>query len=304
MVPDRPGVRDERPGDEPRHRARVRGTRELQVRPRRSAARHRRPQHRVVRVARARGRLPAPDHPRGHHRRDPAPPGRLHRPRLPPRRHPARRGRPAVAVLLQRLADGRVQLDPRRGGRGPDAVAPGLDDGDAVDRPRGHLGGRRRDRDHLPRRPARGPARAVRGRRGGRRIDLAEDLARHPAPAARGPVRDPDPAAHRDVAAVHRAAPVHRRRTGERDDDRAAADLPVRVREQPGWRLREGGRAERHARGVPRGVHRDLLPVHPRLEHAHEGAVATVGQRPAPPPSPTAASSPGPTGGAAASGGR
>ena len=86
---------------------------------------------------------------------------------------------------------------------------------------------------HLSRRAGRGPARAVRRGRGRWRLDLAEDLAHHPAAAAQRPVPDPHPPAHRDVAAVHRAVPVHRRRTGQRDDDRAPAHLQVRLPEQP-----------------------------------------------------------------------
>ena len=43
-----------------------------------------------------------------------------------------------------------------------------------------------------------------------------------------------DPPADRHGPALHGAVPVHRRRAGERDDDRAAAHLPLRVPEQPG----------------------------------------------------------------------
>ena len=54
------------------------------------------------------------------------------------------------------------------------------------------------------------------------------------------------------VAALHRAVPVHRRRAGQLDYDRAAADLPLRLPEQPGRRLRHGRRAEHDAGRLPR----------------------------------------------------
>ena len=66
----------------------------------------------------------------------------------------------------------------------PLPVVPGPDVGDAVDRAARHVVGGRRHGDHLPRRPDGSEPRAVRGRRGRRRLDLAEDLARHAAAAA------------------------------------------------------------------------------------------------------------------------
>ena len=50
------------------------------------------------------------------------------------------------------------------------------------------------------------------------------------------------------------------------DPDRAAAHLPLRVPEQPGRRLRDGGRAEPDARRVPGGLHRRLLLADPLVE--------------------------------------
>ena len=73
---------------------------------------------------------------------------------------------------------------------------------------------------------------------------LAEGLARHAAAAARHPARDDDPADHRDGAGVPRAVPVHVGRPGQRDDDGAAADLQLRVRQLARRRLRQGGRAQ------------------------------------------------------------
>ena len=153
---------------------------------------------------------------------------------------------PVVAVLLWRsffdaAPTGRVQHDPRLGRARAAALAPERVDGDALDRDRGDLGGRRRDGDHLPRRAAQRAARAVRRRRGGRGVHLAQDLARDAAPDAGGAVRDPDPAADRDGAADHGAAAVHARRAGQLHADGPAAHLPLRVPEQPraattGWR--------------------------------------------------------------------
>ena len=66
----------------------------------------------------------------------------------------------------------------------------------------------------------------------------------HDAAAARGPAHHADPADHRDRAGVPRAVPVHRRRPGQRDRDDPAADLPLRVPQQPRRQLRRGDGAQ------------------------------------------------------------
>ena len=92
---------------------------------------------------------------------------------------------PAVALLLRRVAERGLQHDPRLVRARPVAVAPERRHGHAVDRHRGDVGRRRRDRDHLPRGPGRGPAGAVRRGRGRWRVHLAEDPVRHAAAAPR-----------------------------------------------------------------------------------------------------------------------
>ncbi len=199
--------------------------------------------------------------------RGPARPRAVQRPGLPAGRRAAGRVRAAVAVLLRRLPARRVQHDPRLGRPRAGPVAAGRRHGDAVDRHRGHVGGRRRDGHHLPGRAAQCPAGAVRRGRGRRRLDLAEDPLHHAAVHAQRAVRHADPAAHRHVAAVHRAVAVHRRRAGQLDPDRAAAHLPLRLPEQPRRRLRDGRRAEPDAGRVPGRVHRGLLLADPPMEH-------------------------------------
>ena len=80
-------------------------------------------------------------------------------------------------------------------------------------------------------------------------VDLAQDLARDPAAAARRHLRDAHPAGDRHRAGVPGAVPVHRRRTGEFDGHGAAAHLPLCLPEQPRRRLRRGDGPEPHARG-------------------------------------------------------
>ncbi len=160
---------------------------------------------------------------------------------------------PVVAVLLWRFffagsTTGVFNTILGWFGLGPLPWLQDAGDVDALDRHRGDVGGRRGDGDHLPRGAARRPAGAVRRGRGRRGLAVAEDPPRDAAPAAGRDLRDADPAADRDGPAVHRAAAVHRRRAGELDDDRAAADLQVRLPEQPGRRLRHGRGAERDAR--------------------------------------------------------
>ena len=94
-------------------------------------------------------------------------------------------------------------------------------------------------------------------------VDLAEGLARHDAAAARRAAHHVHPADHRHGPGVPRAVPVHRWRPGQRDVDDPAADLQLRVRQQPGRRLRCGDGAEPHARRVARRAVGDLLRAHP-----------------------------------------
>ena len=103
---------------------------------------------------------------------------------------------------------------------------------------------------------------ALRRGRGRRRRALAQALERHPAAAARDPVHHADPADHRHRAGLPAAVPVHRRRAGELDHDDPAPDLPVRLHEQPRRRVRQGHRAEPHARDLPRRPLDRVLPRH------------------------------------------
>ena len=212
-------------------------------------------------------RVPDPDHPGGADERGPQPPRAVQRPRLPARR----RSRPSSSVLLWRFffnaaptgvfntilgwfGIGPLPWLQNAGTAMPSIVieATWAAAGATVIIYLAALTGVR--------------ARAVRRGRGRRRVDLAEDLAHHAAPAAGRAVRDPDPAADRHGPAVHGAAPVHGRRAGELDDDRAAADLQVRLPEQPGRRLRHGRGAERDARRVPRACSRPSTSGSPVVE--------------------------------------
>src|SRR5690606_8435548 len=91
-------------------------------------------------------------------------------------------------------------------------------------------------------------------------------VARDPAAAAGRAVRDLHPSDHRHGAGVPRALPVHRRGSGELDDDDPAAHLQVRLPELPRRRLRRRDRAEPHARRRARPVLARLLPTHEGLE--------------------------------------
>ena len=177
----------------------------------------------------------------------------VQRPGLPAGGHPAGGVGPALAVLLRRRPDRRVQHDPRLVRARAAAVAPGRRrramPSIVIEATWAAAGG---DGDHLPRRAAERarPSCTTRprstappsGRRSGTSrcrscaailfVTLILQLIAH-------------------GAAVHRAVPVHGRRPGELDDDGAAADLPLRVPEQPRRRLRDGRRAERHAGRLP-----------------------------------------------------
>ena len=165
-----------------------------------------------------------------------------------PGRHPAGRRGAAVEVLLQRRPERRLQHRARLVRHPAAAVDPVDGAGDAVARARGDLGGGRRIDHHLPRRAAVGAAGAVRRGRGRRRRHLAQGLARHDPAAARHPLHHADPAGHRDRAGVPRAVPVHRRRSGRRDEDDPAVHLRQGVPQQPRRRLRRGHRGVGAAR--------------------------------------------------------
>ena len=148
LVPDPPGVRDERPGDEPRvaTRSSSASTTSRASSPTRCSASPSR-NTALVRAPGARLRLPDPDHPRRADERGPPRPRPVQRPRLPAGRRPAGRRGPAVAVLLRRLADRACSTRSSAGsGIGPLPWLQDAGDGDAVDRHRGDLGRRRRRR--------------------------------------------------------------------------------------------------------------------------------------------------------------
>ena len=187
LVPDRAGPRDERPGDEPRLRARRSSasttSRAVLADPQFGTAVA---QHGLVRPAGPRVRLPGADRPRGPHERGP-PAHAACTARWPTCRSSSRR---SSSVLLWRFfydasAHGVFNTVLGWVGLGPLPWLQSSGQRDAVDRHRGDVGGRRGDRDHLPRRAAQRPARAVRRGRGRRRVDLAEDPLRHAAAAAR-----------------------------------------------------------------------------------------------------------------------
>ena len=266
LVADRAVVRDELPEDEPDHLDLGR-LRQLRQRAERPAARDRGAQHPLLRGARTRLRVPAAAAARRADERGAPRQGRLQRTRLPPGRDPAGRRRAAVEVLLRRQPDRRLQHDPRLGRHPAAALDPaGVD---------------ARCRPWCSRRPGRRPA--DRSSSTSLRCssvppelyDAAEvdgasiwrKIWHVTLPQLRGrAVRDADPAGHRDGAGVPRAVPVHRWRSEQRDRHGAAADLPVRVPEQPRRRLRRGDSAQRDARDRARRAVDRVLPSHRTLE--------------------------------------
>ena len=233
---------------------------ELPARARGPAVRHRRQEHPVLHAAGAGVRLPDPDRPRRPDERGPPRSRPVQRAGLPAGGRPAGRRGPAVALLLRRLA--RPACSTRssagsgsarcHGSRTPGMAMPSIvieatwaAAGATVIIYLAALLG-------VP--PELYDAAEVDGA-----LAVAEDPPRDAAPAAERHLRHADPAADRHGAALHRAAAVHGRRAGQLDDDGAAADLQVRLPEQPGRRLRHGRGAERDAGGVPRRVHGRLL---------------------------------------------
>ena len=118
-------------------------------------------------------------------------------------------------------------------GIAPAALDPEAAHGDALARARGDLGRGRRHDHHLPGRAARRAAASCTTPPRSTAPGIWRKVWHVTLPQLRGVLlRHADPADHRHRAGVPRAVPVHRRRSGQRDDDRAAADLPVRVPEQ------------------------------------------------------------------------
>ena len=136
---------------------------------------------------------------------------------------------------------------------------------DALAGPRGHLGQRGRPRSSsISRRWSRCPSELYDAAEVDGAGLLRKVLARHAAPAAGRAAGDAHPPDHRHRPGVPRAVPVHGRRPGERDHDRAAAHLQVRVPEQRGRRLRRGDRAVSLMLALFLAVFSaDLLPAHP-----------------------------------------